>query len=279
MKLSVLMPVYNEEKLVEQCLKSFINYVDEVVIVDGSPEGISTDKTAEIVQSYDKVEYISGQFGNNGVWNKTQQMLAGYKHITGNYVISISADMLFDNFAAIVDSIDDLETDILLCPYIEFWIDKYSIRGDTIGIRPFAYKSDKYLHYRNGWTRQEPTEFVIKESSQAVLYNISLYHLGWIRNSKHQIEKHIRHIMMGGWDNIGKQLRSMGERAIEAWSISHVMRYPTAKYTPIMAKIADDIPSISYNDGLQEYMLAYYDKYKEDVYSAIMRLIPPELVR
>lgn len=279
MKISALIPVYNEERLIEQCLKSFIDYVDEVVIVDGGPSGISTDKTAEIVQSYDKVVYLSGQFGGHGIWNKTQQILAGYKHVTGDYVIPISADMLFDNFKAIVNCIDDLEVDILLCPYIEFWIDKYSIRGETIGMRPFAYKIDEHLKYRDGWMRQERNEFLIKEPSKVILYDISLYHLGWIRKAEHQIDKHIRHIMMGGWDDIGKKLRSMGERATEAWAISHVMRYPMAKYTPIMANIADDIPDMSYNDGLQEYMLVYYEKYKEDVYSAIMRMIPPELIR
>ncbi len=51
MKVSVVIPTYNEEKYIEDCLKSLLNQVepaDEIIIVDNN----CTDKTIEIAQKY-----------------------------------------------------------------------------------------------------------------------------------------------------------------------------------------------------------------------------------
>ena len=47
-KLSVALATYNEEKNLEKCLDSVRDWVDEIVVVDGS----STDKTREIAKKY-----------------------------------------------------------------------------------------------------------------------------------------------------------------------------------------------------------------------------------
>jgi len=46
-KLSVVISAYNEEKKIEECLKS-VKFADEIIVVDNE----STDKTAEIAGKY-----------------------------------------------------------------------------------------------------------------------------------------------------------------------------------------------------------------------------------
>lgn len=48
MKLSVALAVYNEEKMIKDCLASVFGWADEIVVVDGG----STDKTIEIAKSF-----------------------------------------------------------------------------------------------------------------------------------------------------------------------------------------------------------------------------------
>ena len=58
MKISIVIPVFNVEKYIGECLESVINQTrkpDEVIIVDDS----STDDSAEICKSYiENADYI-----------------------------------------------------------------------------------------------------------------------------------------------------------------------------------------------------------------------------
>jgi glycosyltransferase involved in cell wall biosynthesis len=48
MKISVCLIVKNEEKHLDKCLQSVVNYVDEIIITDTG----SNDKTVEIAEKY-----------------------------------------------------------------------------------------------------------------------------------------------------------------------------------------------------------------------------------
>ena len=48
MKISVVLATYNEEKNIEDCLKSVVGWASEIVIFDGT----SIDKTVEIAKKY-----------------------------------------------------------------------------------------------------------------------------------------------------------------------------------------------------------------------------------
>ena len=52
-----MMPVFNEEKLLPYHLELAVPFVDEIILVDGSPMGPSTDGTKDLIE-YDNVEVI-----------------------------------------------------------------------------------------------------------------------------------------------------------------------------------------------------------------------------
>ena len=57
LSVSVVVPAYNSEGTIEACLKSILNQtiaVQQIIVVDDG----STDRTAEIIQSFNNVTYI-----------------------------------------------------------------------------------------------------------------------------------------------------------------------------------------------------------------------------
>ncbi len=89
-KVSVIIPTYNEEKDIGECLKNleeqtYKNF--EVIIVDDG----STDKTVEIVKTFKKVKLILGEHKGPGASRNL-----GSKKARGKILIFIDADMTFD---------------------------------------------------------------------------------------------------------------------------------------------------------------------------------------
>jgi len=63
MKIYVETTTYNEECLIGACLKSVYDLVDEIIVVDGSAHGPSTDRTAEIATAVgEKVKLFKGAY-------------------------------------------------------------------------------------------------------------------------------------------------------------------------------------------------------------------------
>lgn len=88
-KVSVIIPVYNKEKYIEQCLNSVINqtYKDlEIIIIDDA----STDKSMEIARSIKdesiKIIELNENVGAGMARNK------GIEAATGDYICFIDAD-------------------------------------------------------------------------------------------------------------------------------------------------------------------------------------------
>lgn len=84
-KISAIVPVYNEESLIGPCIRHLEPFVDEIIVVDGGPTGLSTDKTAEIVESFDKTVYVSGTFKTiPGAWDAGSQKNQGISVANGD---------------------------------------------------------------------------------------------------------------------------------------------------------------------------------------------------
>jgi len=88
-KLSICVPVYNEEKTVRELLDKVLAVPldKEVIVVDDG----STDKTAEVLQEYvgnPLVKIIVKQNGGKGT-----ALREAFKQVSGDYVVIQDADL------------------------------------------------------------------------------------------------------------------------------------------------------------------------------------------
>lgn len=81
-KLSAVIITFNEERKIEECIKSLINVVDEIVIVDS----YSTDKTEEICRKYN-LKFIKQKF-----LGYVEQKNFAIDHADHDYIISLDGD-------------------------------------------------------------------------------------------------------------------------------------------------------------------------------------------
>lgn len=95
MKLSIIVPVYNEEKTIGQILNKVLevklinNWVKEVVVIDDG----STDETREILKKFkDKIKIVL----KNKNEGKGAAIKEGLKHINGDYILIQDADLEYD---------------------------------------------------------------------------------------------------------------------------------------------------------------------------------------
>src|ERR1035437_7029417 len=87
MKLSLIIPAYNEEKYIGACLEHAIKNskgkFSEIIVIDNA----STDKTAEVARKFNGVKVIKE---NEKGLTKARQR--GYKESTGDILAYIDAD-------------------------------------------------------------------------------------------------------------------------------------------------------------------------------------------
>lgn len=82
MKLSIVISAYNEEKKIEDCLKS-VKFADEIIVVNSG----STDKTLEIAKKY-----------TSKIFNRDNEPMLninknyGFSKATGDWILSLDAD-------------------------------------------------------------------------------------------------------------------------------------------------------------------------------------------
>jgi len=85
MKLSLCLAVYNEEKNLHYPLDSAIDFVDEVIIVDGG----SIDRTIEVAKSYGKkIKVINSD--NPIMFHKNKQK--AIEAAKGDWILQLDAD-------------------------------------------------------------------------------------------------------------------------------------------------------------------------------------------
>lgn len=88
--LSIIIPTYNEERDVQECLNSLKKQIYkkfEIIIVDDG----STDKTIEIVKKFKDVKIIKGEHRGPGFSRNI-----GAKNAQGEILVFVDADMTFD---------------------------------------------------------------------------------------------------------------------------------------------------------------------------------------
>jgi cellulose synthase/poly-beta-1,6-N-acetylglucosamine synthase-like glycosyltransferase len=93
MKISIIIPAYNEAKTIESCLNSCLNQTrkpDHIIVVNDG----STDRTWEIIDSFwDKVQWIHLV---KNTWNKSYAQQVAINNVTDDVFIATDADTLLD---------------------------------------------------------------------------------------------------------------------------------------------------------------------------------------
>ncbi|MGC8981478.1 MAG: glycosyltransferase [Minisyncoccia bacterium] len=115
MKLSIIIPVYNEEKTIEELLNKVIdvklpeNWKKEIIVVDDG----SIDKTRDILKRFKDKAKIIFKKKNEG---KGSSIKEGFKHITGDYILIQDADLEYDpnDYNKLLEPIDKNEADIVI---------------------------------------------------------------------------------------------------------------------------------------------------------------------
>ena len=101
MKISILIPCYNEELTIEKCIDSCINQTrqaDQIVVVDDS----STDRTSEVLKKYGSKIKVVRTPKNTG--NKSYAQEYGLQFIDGDIFITTDGDtMLKSDFIEIIE--------------------------------------------------------------------------------------------------------------------------------------------------------------------------------
>lgn len=279
-KVSMLLPVYNEEQFLREALRNTMPFVDEAIIVDGSPWGASTDGTADIIDDFDrlypgKINYSSGTFVlDDGAWDESAHRNLALSKVTGNILMPHCGDMIYtaEGMAKMVSAMDRFrDKKIFYCLMVEFWLDQEHVRmykGHAmeawfpvmaISDIPFM-ATDMVEKYYSG-----PKMELKQDKDEHFLFvpGVFRYHYGWITGFDFQVAKHIRNMSMGAWEEHGEEIKQSGEEGIAKWAIKHVINYAETKcsydycgYKPLWG-------NYSYLARYDETIAKYEKKYGE----------------
>lgn len=133
--ISVIVPIFNVEPFLDECLKSICNQTYEnleiILVNDGS-----TDNSQSIINRYSKIDkrIISIKQANKGL---SAARNVGINMATGDFIMFVdSDDLLFrDTIFFLLKHILDYNGDVAICSH-------YCLKDNKL-CRPFLYKSDK----------------------------------------------------------------------------------------------------------------------------------------
>lgn len=139
--ISVIIPAYNAEKQITNCLKSFENqrYKDfEIIVVNDG----STDKSEEVVNNYKQkspMNILLVTQINSGV---SVARNTGVKHARGNYLCFVDSDDMVtpEYLEKLLEEIDKNEADVSFCDYMEVseGVVNSDVFEEIVGIQVFA---------------------------------------------------------------------------------------------------------------------------------------------
>ena len=131
-KISVVIPVYNVERYLKQCLDSILTqtYTNlEIIIVDDK----SPDKCPEIIDEYAKQDSRVKVIHNEENKGYAKSVNNGIKNSTGDYI-------------AIIESDDFIDKEMFFKTSTSFFLEKYVLFKEEI-VRRFSIKNSPNLKY------------------------------------------------------------------------------------------------------------------------------------
>ncbi len=161
--ISLCMIVKNEEKVLDRCLNSVSDLVDEIIIVDTG----STDSTKEIAK-----HYTDNVLDFKWVDDFSKARNYSFSKATKDYILWLDADdvILEDDrkkFKELKESLD-WKTDVVMM--------KYNVSFDENGNVNFAYYRERLLKREKNFIWQSPIHEVITPSGNIVYKDICITH-------------------------------------------------------------------------------------------------------
>lgn len=159
-RISIIIPVHNEEEYLEKCLNSIIfqiNEQDEIILINDNSQDSSEEICKKFAEQYNNIKFENGAYGGP---SKTRNI--GIKMATGKYIMFVdSDDYLKNNY--ISRMIKDIEKyELRVCSY-------YFEYPDIKKIKPQKYDEEK--------TENETIE--IMKDDFITLYSRQLLNLVW----------------------------------------------------------------------------------------------------
>lgn len=282
--ISICIPHYNDQQMLKHCILNLADKVDQIVIMDGGPDGVSKpviDPKISNIGNVDIKIYKGTYIANSGIgWDRKSQIKDGFGHLDGEYVGLMSADMIMHGE---LDRKIVEDSDMCYSRFIDFWIDSKHIKSShdsrNIGLSPFIWRKELSDFVLWG---EKLREIRPKDLRTAYFDCLVKFHFGWLRPFHQQVEKHLRNVKMGLWGDIGEKIQSESTRVQEAWAIHHALKYGNEPVRVIkydFPKCSKELLSMTCWNGLEEYKEKYFQRYKMEFYSGIMSSCPIELAR
>jgi glycosyltransferase involved in cell wall biosynthesis len=159
MKISIVTPTYNSEKYVRQTLDSIHNQsyknIEHIVV-----DGLSTDRTLEIVKSYPQIEWISEK--DNG---QSEAINKGLRRATGDILAWQNADDIYceDAIQTVVDFFTKRPEVDVVYGYYQLMDSESNWIND---VYPIEWSRWRFAHGR--FVPLQPTVFWRKEVTERV---------------------------------------------------------------------------------------------------------------
>jgi len=235
MKIYVGMIAYNEEIFIEASLKSIYDYVDEIIVIDGSPWGPSTDDTAKIARAVgSKVRVTRGEYRNMvGTDHKKiqrQAYLDLMEKDENNWCILHDADEAFtkDNIERFLEYIRDAKQETMVFGNvpINFIADCWHRFGGearktaawrlTPGVTHFN-------HHRVGIKGVRPPWSLAESPIRIMLEDVFFHHYGHALRNEKYIVRGKCYLERGDFHRLGYQSdewdRYYQERILPHWKM------------------------------------------------------------
>lgn len=131
-KISVVVPVYNAESIVERCVDSIIsnNYDNlEVILVEDCSKDNSLEKCKELSEKYDCVRYVHNVVNMGVSYTRNR----GIYEATGDYTMFVDSDDWIDKdyINSFIDVLNDNPMALTICGYVNH-DEKYNGRIDNV---------------------------------------------------------------------------------------------------------------------------------------------------
>lgn len=174
MDFSIIIPVYNVEKYIEQCIESILSqkYMNfELILVNDG----STDRSGEICEIYSKKDkrVITIHKKNGG---QSEARNCGLNKSKGKYIIFIDSDdyIANDNFLLDIHEKTKNDHDIILFKFKKYYDDKNSFSNCSFSFKNALRKSNKGdilmslveddAYYGSPWTKCIKKELLVSNN-------------------------------------------------------------------------------------------------------------------